>query len=639
MKLHTPSHPVRRGSALIAALTTIMVVSILAGIVTSVSTNTARIADRSQELAVLKAAADGAVEHAYAIWRVRLAQQNRAITTAEATASITPPSFTGLSYNSALAITATDPYGTPGATATSTMISVPGYPGWRGRSFKYMVTARLASAGVVGSPVEYGVKRFFTYTEVPLFQSMFYFEHDLEMYRPATMIVGGLVHTNRWGFVSNDVKNANYPLTFTGNVSHVLGWTNTTLPYQAGTWGGYRGNSNQLPTFPNGYSTQVTQVSRLEPLGQDPAGVLDTPPAGPLAPALDAIDVSGLPILGADGLAIKIKGQLIGPDGNSDSNQDNDSMHELIEPPVNNATDPPEIAKRRLYNKAGIIVTVNGTTKSVATQNGTSLTPAQITAIQSATTSTTIYDQREQTTVRVSSVDVGAIRPSLNAATGFNGVLFVRDTTATTTAIPKNAVRLVNGGMLPDAGLTVASSNGVYIQGDYNSGATSAANAATVPSNNGGNPTNTDAPTMTGYTRKPSAVIGDAIMLLSNAWSDANSSLPLTNRVASNTTVNTAMLAGFMPSGYTPASGSQYGYSGGANNYPRFLENWNGKYHTYFGSMVELFSSTSFTGKWDTGSIYSPPNRCWNYDTNFDNASPPGSIDAVAMSRGTWARY
>jgi hypothetical protein len=313
-------------------------------------------------------------------------------------------------------------------------------------------------------------------------------------------------------------------------------------------------------------------------------------------------------------------------------------MHELIEPPVNAATDPPEIASRRLYNKAGIVVTVNGATKSVATQNGTSLTAAQITAIQNATTSNTMYDQREQATVRVSNVDVGAIRTTLDAATGFNGVLYVRDITANTAAIPKNAVRLKNGGVLPANGLTVASSNGIYIQGDYNTGSTSATTSS-VPSNNAGNADNTDSPTVAGYTRKPSAVIGDAIVLLSNAWNDANSSLSLSSRTASNTTVNTAMLAGFMPSGFTPASGSQYGYSGGANNYPRFLEDWNGKYHTYYGSMVELFQSTSFTGRWDTGSIYRPPNRCWNYDNTFDTTSPPGSIDAVAMRRGTWARY
>ncbi len=55
--------------------------------------------------------------------------------------------------------------------------------------------------------------------------------------------------------------------------------------------------------------------------------------------------------------------------------------------------------------------------------------------------------------------------------------------------------------------------------------------------------------------------------------------------------------------------------------------------------MVQLFNSTRFTGKWDTGNIYSPPIRCFNYDTNFDASPPPGSVDAVVISRGRMARY
>jgi len=360
----------------------------------------------------------------------------------------------------------------------------------------------------------------------------------------------------------------------------------------------------------------VTQVGRLEPLGGDPAGVLDAPPAGPYAPS----------------------GQLIGPDGDSDGNPNNDSFHELIEPPSAAAADPAAIATRRLYNKAGIVVKVNGSTKTVTTQNCATLSAAQITTIQNAVTTTTIYDQREQTNVRVSSLDVGAVRTTLDASASFNGVLYVHDVTPTTTGTPKNAMRLKNGGLLPTNGLTIASENPVYIQGDYNTGTTTDSNA--VPSNNGGNATNTDSPTVSGYTRKPSAVIGDAVMILSNAWNDANANQSISSRVASNTTINTAILAGVLPSGYQPGGSTpQYGYSGGANNYPRFLENWSGKYATYFGSMVQLFTSKTFTGKWDTGAIYSPPNRCWNYDTNFNNNPPPGSVDAVFVSRGAWARY
>jgi hypothetical protein len=143
------------------------------------------------------------------------------------------------------------------------------------------------------------------------------------------------------------------------------------------------------------------------------------------------------------------------------------------------------------------------------------------------------------------------------------------------------------------------------------------------------------------YTRKPAAVIADAVMLLSNNWSDSNSASSLSSRVASNTTYNTALMAGFIPSGWDPdgaGSAAAYGYSGGANNYPRFLETWSGKTCTYYGSMVELFQSQIFTGKWDTGNIYSPPARRWNYDLLFNSTPPPGSVDAIALSRGPWAR-
>jgi hypothetical protein len=179
--------------------------------------------------------------------------------------------------------------------------------------------------------------------------------------------------------------------------------------------------------------------------------------------------------------------------------------------------------------------------------------------------------------------------------------------------------------------------NPIYIQGDYNTGTTSDPNA--VPSNNNGNPLNADAPTAPGYGRPPSSVMADAVMILSNNWSDANSSLTLAKRNATHTTVNTAILSGFLPSGYVNSDGVQYGYSGGMNNFPRFLENWSKIDFTYHGSMVELFESKIFTGEWDTGNIYNPPNRKWNFDTKFSDDPPPGSLDAASYSRGTWVRF
>jgi hypothetical protein len=135
-------------------------------------------------------------------------------------------------------------------------------------------------------------------------------------------------------------------------------------------------------------------------------------------------------------------------------------------------------------------------------------------------------------------------------------------------------------------------------------------------------------------------VFADAVTILSNFWKDQNAGSGLSSKIATSTTVNTAIVAGFLPSGWTnPKTGAQYGYSGGLNNFPRFLEDWTGKTFTYTGSMIELFTSQIDTGEWDTGTIYQPPIRVWNFDSNFVGKPPPGSLDAVSISRGALVRF
>lgn len=602
----------QKGSAIVITAAIVGIVSSAVLLSYSITGQSTRLADRGQDLLKVRAAVEGVLDYGYGNWKGKSGQLGRPITQAEANSGMTIPAFDGVTFTQALSIVPADQFGAPVANPTSVPTDLVGFPGWRGRTFNYIASVQAQSTTGLGSPTSYRAKRLFQYVTVQLFQTMYFYENDLEFYRPVTMIVGGLTHTNRYGMISSHNSNG-MTLTFNSPVSHVMGLS-TAEPYLSTTWSGYQSGANQDPN----YSSSITQTNRLEPLGTEAVTVLDPPPAGPLSPS----------------------GQLIGPDGNSDTNPNNDSFHELIEPPVVGQPDPAPIATRRIYNKAGIIVTINGATETVTTQNGTSLTASQISTIQGAISASNLYDARELGNSRVNTVNVGTITPVLNAASGFNGVLYIHDITPTTSSVKKNAIRLQNGGTLPNAGLTVASQNAVYIQGDYNTGATTSNAGTAVPSNASGNPNNTDSPTVSGYTRKPAAVIGDAVMLLSNSWNDSNASLSISNRVASHTTYNTAILGGTVPSGYQPGSpAAQYGYGGGANNYPRFLEDWNGKFCTYFGSMVQLFTSTQYTGKWDTGNIYSPPNRCWNYDTNFDTTPPPGAIDAVFLTRGRLSRY
>ena len=204
-----------------------------------------------------------------------------------------------------------------------------------------------------------------------------------------------------------------------------------------------------------------------------------------------------------------------------------------------------------------------------------------------------------------------------------NNLIYVVDTSAsdngTTT---KLGIRLVNGGKLPDGGLTIVSGNPVYVQGDYNTGTV----GTTRPPSSAASSPDPTQPTVSGYTRQPAAIVGDAVTVLSNSWTDvAAGTVP----TASNTTINAAFISGDVPS----ANGY---YSGGVENFPRFLEDWGGKTVTYYGSMIELYKSQQAIGHWASANVYSPPNRAWYFDTNFIATPPPGLLASYNYRRSRW---
>ncbi len=590
------------GNIQLITLILIILISAFVGVAVNSTLSTARITDRSRQYASIQAAAEGAVEYAFGIWKTRTVNAVTYLPSSGLSIT-TPPAFSGLTYTSNLAITPLDQYGAPVATPVGVMTDVPTYNGWRGQTYSYLASAKLK--GNVGTlPIQVGIKRYFAYTAVPLFQSMYFFQDDLVFYKPAQMIVGGLVHTNGNAYLSGQ---SGASLTFTGDVSYSDSYSSTIDPPYANMWSGYSANAEVSPVYSSGgVNAQLSQVNSMEPLGVSISSAINT----------------------------------------TDSNPNNDSLHELIEPANTSYTDPTAFANRRIYNKAGMIISINGTAVTVTGKNGTSVTSTQQTAIKAAITKvqSALYDQREGTYVDVNNVDISALRTVLNAGiSGFNNIVYIYDVTAQTTADPQpKTIRLQNGGQLPDNGLTIASQNPVYIQGDYNTGTTT--NPAAVPANVS-NTDNSASPTTSSYTRKPAAVMADAVMFLSNSWNDSNSSKSISYRTASDTTYNTAILSGFIPSGYTPGSSdphygaAQYGYSGGANNFPRYLENWTDQYCTYYGSMVELYQSKTFTGEWDTGNIFSPPLRRFNYDLNFGTNPPAGSLDAVTWGRGAWTKF
>lgn len=455
-------------------------------------------------------------------------------------------------------------------------------------SYHYLATADVSLPAMGGKPISVKMRRVFTKSLTSPWNYAIFYIDDLEMHPGAAQSVTGWVHTN------GKFYTAHSSLTFQSKVSYGDDWSRDFKP-------GDSRYGTETPTMP-------AWPSNLPPFrdqGQQPFG-------------LDATRIFNT----------------------ADSSGNNDSYRELIERPVGTGTDV--VANARYYNQAGIRILVDNAGAVVYQRpDGTVINGAstginlQLYNVFSSAVSVgaNITDKREQTTVRLIDVNVGIINTALRAvgAPAFNGIIYVSDSSGTSSL--KRAVRLKNGAALPPGGLTFATDNGLYIQGDYNTGRTGSAE----PPSNTGTPVT---PVVSGYTRQPAAVLADAVMILSNAWSDGNSASSLSSRIASPTTVNTAIVAGIVPTSGT--AGSPGTYSGGAENFPRFLEDWSSRSFTYYGSMVELFSSQQFTNPWpNTGSgpnVYNAPARNWYFDTNFFATPPPGTLLIVSYSKGRWFR-
>lgn len=261
---------------------------------------------------------------------------------------------------------------------------------------------------------------------------------------------------------------------------------------------------------------------------------------------------------------------------------------------------------------------VNGT----ITKGGVALVEGTDIPVGTITTTTTFFNNRENKNVRMTEINLRKLAgysatdttsPSFPNRLPSNGLMYATRSDAASNEQP--GIRLVNGAVIERAaGLTIVSNDPMYIQGHYN-----------VPTDSDGNGT-LDKP------KKPTAVIADAVNILSVNWNDANDTSSLSSRVAQPTTVNTAFIAGIKPTG-----GSQY--SGGLENYPRFHEDWTSKTLSITGSFVSLWDSQIATGNWVYGGMqYKAPLRNWNYDTSFSSGTtmPPFTPYAVEMVKTAW---
>jgi hypothetical protein len=302
------------------------------------------------------------------------------------------------------------------------------------------------------------------------------------------------------------------------------------------------------------------------------------------------------------------------------------AVREIIEPPQPFELASSAIWRARYYWQSDLVVTVVNTNIFVTSGyfNGFGTTVPSNQAALFISTNNSFTDWREHKTVRPIDINVGAFvtwctstnvtNINLRASLGRDICsIYVWDQrTLPGTAL--GAVRVSNGQQLPPLGLTVATGEPLYVQGHYNQPVAANLGTANVT------------------TALPASLVGDAVTILSTNWSDGNTNQPLTSRVAGSTTVNAAILAGEVDT----TAGN---YSGGMENFPRFLESWSSATSTYNGSMIKMFPSLYATNVWGQTNVYNPPSRNWTYDTNFNNPTllPPLTPSLQVVSRSQWA--
>jgi hypothetical protein len=462
--------------------------------------------------------------------------------------------------------------------------------------YNYVASAdvTLPSLGPSGRVVA-RVRRVFQKQQLSPWNWAIYYVDPLEIHPGPQFTVTGWVHTN------SDLYTAHNSLSFADKVTYAGAWYVGFMP-------GDQQHIGDIPTAPHHLSNlPPARDQALQPFGLDSSAIFNS----------------------------------------GDPNPNNDSYAELIQPPVAGYAD--SLANQRYWNQAGVVIQVtdnpnpaqpgfdgvNGhdlVTIGVPKSDG-SITPLPIASSLyqmfsgAITTNETIQDNREAASMGLASLDVSKIlqtgsNPPAYKSGLFNGIVYMYDKSNTSST--RRGIRLKNGSNIPTKGFTAVSNNPIYIQGDFNTG-------GAPPSD--GNPSDPTTPQASGYTRAPTSILADAVNILSNSWNDANSFAGTSSRVATNTTVNAAIVSGIVS---TAAAGGDGSYSGGAENFPRFLEDWSSASLTYYGSMVELYKSQQSTGEWGKANVYVPPTRQWYFDRNFKTTPPPGSLMVYSYIKGRW---
>jgi hypothetical protein len=544
--------------------------------------------------------------------------------------------------------------------------------------YEVTVYGSATATDTMGPPITTYASQRIQARDAPLFTHAIFYNLPMEIAPGPRMDVKGPVHSNHEMYIQ-----AGTGLNFMDVVTSAAGMRHGPLP------GIGKSTSNADVTFRDGAANQVSMNDGSGWLGSDTDDWRAT--ASQRWDGYVQSSAHGVQKHNAIGTT-----DYVPDDPDTMANELQNPAHDLIEPP-DSAAAGTTTENEKLANKAGLYVHVDTTSQNVtifkdaAARNAyfasgdttgvvtyvddparplisttpisyntggggdgddddggfTTLTNADGSAYAPTELDQTIYDHRWEKHVDMYSLDVGVLREAVNGTgTGFgnyneasttesspgdwNGIVYVEMSNphasqGSTARAP--AVRLHNGKKIPNRkevdaggveGFSLVTNGALYVQGHFNADGSISSASATTPDS--GEP--------------PAALMADAINILSTDWDDADSLDGVSDRTANPTEVSAAFLTGNVPS--NPNRSGSTRYSGGVENFPRFLETWSGVDFAYRGSMVALFESEVATGAWGKSNVYSPPNRNWGFNSLFGAASrrfPPGTPSTRSYRR------
>jgi hypothetical protein len=622
------------GSALVVAMMVAAVLIIGVGAALEYTRGTAVLVQRSNAEQQAVAAGNGGLDYAFVEWRhaciqnENLALPANAITLTARTfpeisstcvqrgGFLVPDDQTPISVTLS-ALNATDPAMSPleaSAAPIPSQAQSATMP-----TYDYLAEADVTYTTISGTSTARVCRVFKKITTSP-WQYAIFFNDDLELNPGSSFNVAGWVHTNGNLYTGGDGNGKNF-LNFSQKVTYSGTW-NSSGVFAPGDTNHIKAGAH--PTWsisaPSGGAQQLPQNSAI---------LSGTGISNNINTSGGYREVIERPVL-ASGTTDLL--------ASTDSNQPSGRYYYQAGVKILVATDAvtPSNTTVTILNKNGVTVTGSSTGTDLALYN---------TFSKAITPNGSLKDGRENSTLVTTNLDINQIKGALTTSGSLAGlganIIYISDVTANnsmdingkattpSTSGANRGIELVNGYCMPAGGLTIVSDNPVYILGDYN---TKYSSGDIVPSNSTSNNDPTK-PYGLNYTPQPCAVMADAVTVLSNSWIDTNSTKDLSGRIASNTTVNAAILSGIV------SSGSGFIYTGGGENFPRLLEDWNknSSIFTYYGSMVELFKSKQAIGVWKGSNVYyTAPTRHWYFDTRFYNNPPPGTFKVISYNKSRW---